>query len=80
LTGMTSGQSSFPVARSIFPFKQFGQSGAWLNAKLLPHLADHVDDICFIKSLQTEAINHDPAITFLQSGFQIAGRPSIGAG
>ena len=79
LTGMTSGQSSFPVARSIFPFKQFGQSGAWLNAKLLPHLADHVDDICFIKSLQTEAINHDPAMTFLQSGFQIAGRPSIGA-
>lgn len=79
LTGMTSGQSSFPVARSVFPFEQFGQSGAWLNSKLLPHLADHVDDICFIKSLQTEAINHDPAITFLQSGFQIAGRPSIGA-
>ena len=79
LTGMTSGQASFPVAKSIFPFKQFGNSGAWLNAKLLPHLAKQVDDICFIKSLHTEAINHDPAITFLQSGFQIAGRPSIGA-
>ncbi|MFT5122980.1 MAG: hypothetical protein ACI9QL_002716 [Candidatus Omnitrophota bacterium] len=79
LTGMTAGQSSFPVARSIFDFKQVGQGGAWLNTQLMPHLAGVADEICFIKSMHTEAINHDPAITFFQSGFQIAGRPSIGA-
>lgn len=79
LTGMTAGQSSFPVARSIFEFKQCGAGGAWLNTELMPHLATVTDDICFVKSLHTEAINHDPAITFFQSGFQIAGRPSIGS-
>jgi len=78
LTGMTAGQASFPVARSIFDFQQHGESGAWVS-EVMPHLAKQVDDICFIKSLHTDAINHDPAITFLQSGFQIAGRPSIGA-
>ena len=79
LTGMTAGQTSFPVARSAFNFAQFGDSGAWLNADLLPHLGRVVDDVCIIRSMNTEAINHDPAITFFQTGFQIAGRPSIGA-
>jgi len=79
LTGMTAGQSSFPVARSVFKFEKCGQSGTWLNKQLMPHLAGQVDDICVINSLHTEAINHDPAITFFQTGFQIAGRPSIGA-
>jgi hypothetical protein len=79
LTGMTAGQSSFPVARSVFKFEQVGQSGAWLNTQVMPHLAKVADEVCFIKSIHTEAINHDPAITFFQTGFQIAGRPSIGA-
>lgn len=78
LTGMTAGQASFPVARSVFEFKQHGQSGAWIS-EVMPHLAKVADDICFIKSLHSEAINHDPAITFLQTGFQIAGQPSIGS-
>ncbi len=78
LTGMTSGQKKFPVANSIFKFKQYGQSGAWLS-ELLPHTAEIADDICFVKSLYTEAINHDPAITFFQTGSQLAGRPSFGA-
>ena len=79
LTGMTAGQSSFPVARSIFKFERVGESGSWLNTEVMPHLATVVDDLCIIKSMHTEAINHDPAITFFQTGFQIAGRPSIGA-
>ena len=79
LTGMTAGQTSFPVARSVFNFAQFGDSGAWLNRDLLPHLGKVVDDLCFVRSMHTEAINHDPAITFLQTGFQLAGRPSMGA-
>ncbi|MHC4877284.1 MAG: DUF1501 domain-containing protein, partial [Planctomycetota bacterium] len=79
LTGMTAGQSSFPVARSIFKFGRFGQSGQEFNAELLPHLGEVADDIAIIRSMHTEAINHDPAITFFQTGFQIAGRPSIGA-
>ncbi|MGB0153915.1 MAG: DUF1501 domain-containing protein [Verrucomicrobiales bacterium] len=78
LTGMTAGQTSFPAARSIFDFKQHGQSGAWIS-ELMPNLAKVADDITFVKSLYTEAINHDPAITFLLTGFQIAGRPSMGA-
>ena len=78
LTGMTAGQTSFPVARSIFKFEQCGQSGAWLNRELMPHLSKVVDELCIIKSLHTDAINHDPAITFFQTGFQNAGRPSIG--
>jgi hypothetical protein len=77
LTGMTAGQSSFPVARSIFEFGQHGGSGAWVS-EVMPHLSKVVDDICFVKSMHTDAINHDPAITFMQTGFQIAGRPSIG--
>ena len=79
LTGMTAGQTSFPVARSIYNFEQVGQSGNWLNTDLMPHMAKVADEMCIIKSMYTEAINHDPAITFFQSGFQLAGRPSIGA-
>ena len=78
LTGMTSGQARFPVAPSIFPFRQRGQSGIWMS-DLLPHTARIADDICVIKTLHTEAINHDPAMTMLQTGHQIAGRPSLGA-
>jgi len=78
LTGMTSGQSRFPVAPSIFPFKQHGESGIWMS-DLVPHTAKIADDLCVITSLHTEAINHDPAMTMLQTGHQIAGRPSLGA-
>ena len=78
LTGMTSKQPSFPVAPSKFRFDQHGQCAAWVS-ELLPHTARIVDDLCFIKSMHTEAINHDPAITFFQTGAQLAGRPSIGA-
>lgn len=78
LTGMTAYQSSFPTAPSFFKFAQHGQSGASLS-ELLPHTAKRVDDICFIKSMHTEQINHDPAITFALTGFQLAGRPSMGA-
>jgi hypothetical protein len=78
ITTMTSGQKSLPVAPSVFKFAQHGRSGAWLS-ELLPHTAKVVDDLCFIKSMQTEAINHDPAITFVQTGSQLAGRPSMGA-
>ena len=78
LTGMTSGQTSFPVAASVFRFEQHGNSGAWVS-ELMPHLAKVADDLCFVKSMYTEAINHDPAVTFFQTGFQLAGRPSIGA-
>ncbi len=78
ITGMTAGQDSFPVAASIFKFQRHGQSGAWLS-ELLPHTARIVDDIALIKTMQTDAINHDPAITFINSGFQQPGRPSMGA-
>ena len=78
ITGMTSGQSSFPVAKSIFKFAQHGESGAWLS-ELLPHHAKVVDDIAIIKTTNTDAINHDPAITFIQTGSQQPGRPSFGA-
>ena len=78
ITGMTSGQSSFPVAPSIFQFGQYGRSGAWIS-ELLPYHTKIVDDITIIKSAYTEAINHDPAITFVQTGFQQPGRPSMGA-
>ncbi len=78
ITTMTSGQARFPVAPSKFKFKQYGQSGAWLS-ELLPHTAEIVDDITIIKSVNTEAINHDPAITFIQTGSELPGRPSMGA-
>ncbi|BCX46603.1 sulfatase [Haloferula helveola] len=78
LTGMSANQSSIPLAGSQFKFARHGQSGAELS-ELLPHTASVADEICFIKSMYTEAINHDPAITFLQTGSQLSGRPSMGA-
>jgi hypothetical protein len=78
LTGMTSGQKNFPVAASKFKFAQHGQSGMWLS-EMLPHTAKIADDICVVRSMYTEAINHDPAITFIQTGSQQPGRPSFGA-
>ncbi len=80
LTTMTSGQRAFPVAPvDLQNFAQHGKSSTWLS-ELLPYTAKIADDICIIKSMQTEAINHDPAITFVQTGSQLAGRPSMGAG
>ncbi|MBB6429493.1 DUF1501 domain-containing protein [Algisphaera agarilytica] len=78
LTGMTSGQARFPIAHSIYDFKQHGQSGAFVS-ELLPYTSQMVDDIAIIKSMWTEAINHDPAITYIQTGRQIPGLPSLGA-
>jgi hypothetical protein len=78
LTGMTATQDSFPVAPSMFRFARHGRSGAWVS-ELLPHTARLVDDLCFVRSVHTEAINHDPAITYIQTGAQLAGRPSMGA-
>jgi hypothetical protein len=78
LTTMTSGQKSFPVARSLFKFQQHGQSGAWFS-ELIPHTAKIADELCVIRSMHTEAINHDPAVTFIQTGSQQAGRPCMGA-
>lgn len=78
LTGMTAFQAKFPTAPSIFRFSQQGEGGIWLS-ELLPHLGKVADHICVIRTMQTEAINHDPAVTFFQTGFQLAGRPSIGS-
>ena len=78
LTGMTSGQAKFPLVGSHFSFKQYGQSGAWVS-ELFPHTAKIVDEICFVKTMHTEAINHDPALTFMQSGAQQGNRPSMGS-
>ncbi len=78
LTAMSGNQASLPLVGSPFKFQQYGQSGAWLS-ELLPHTAEVVDDLCFIKSIYTEAINHGPAVTYIQTGSQLPGRPSIGA-
>jgi hypothetical protein len=78
LTGMSSQQASFPVVPSKFGFAQYGKSGAWVS-ELLPHTAKIVDDIAIVKSVYTEAINHDPAVTMMQTGAQLGGRPSMGA-
>lgn len=78
LTGMTASQSSFPLAASIFGFQQYGRAGAWVS-ELFPHTARIVDEICIIRSMHTEAINHDPALTFFQTGVQQGNRPSMGA-
>ena len=78
LTGMTAFQDNFPLASSYFKFAQHGKSGAWVS-ELMPYTAKIADDLCFIKSMHTEAINHDPAITFFQTGSQQPGRPSMGA-
>lgn len=78
LTGMTSGQKSFPIIAPKFEFNQAGKSGTWISS-LLPFTAKVIDEICLIRSMHTEAINHDPAITFIQTGSQQPGRPSLGA-
>src|SRR5260370_15602536 len=78
LTTMTSGQSRFPIAPSVFNFAQRGQSGAWVS-DLLPYTAKMVDDMSIIRTMNTEAINHEPAITFIQTGAMIAGKPCMGA-
>ncbi len=78
LTGMTSGQKAFPVCGPIGKFAQCGKAGTWIS-DLLPHLAKRVDDIAVIRSMHTEAINHDPGITFINTGSQIPGQPSAGA-
>ncbi|MFM2218112.1 MAG: hypothetical protein RL240_2430 [Planctomycetota bacterium] len=78
LTGMTSGQKSFPVVAPKFSFQQAGSNGGWYS-ELLPHTAGIADDLCVVRSMHTEAINHDPAITFIQTGSQQPGRPSIGS-
>ncbi|MBM3726198.1 MAG: DUF1501 domain-containing protein [Acidobacteria bacterium] len=78
LTGMTAFQANFPTAPSVFKFARHGPDGMWLS-ELLPHTARAAGHLCLIRSLHTEAINHDPAVTFFQTGFQLAGRPSMGA-
>ena len=78
LTTMTSGQARFPIAPSKFKFSRHGESGAWVS-ELLPHTAKMVDDLCIIRSMHTEAINHDPAITYICTGHQLPGRPSLGS-
>jgi hypothetical protein len=78
LTTMTSGQARFPIAPSMFTFKQYGSNGAWVS-ELLPYTAKMVNEIAILRSLHTEAINHDPAITFIQTGFMIAGKPCVGS-
>lgn len=78
LTGMTSGQKKFPLAGTHFKFEQYGQARAWVS-ELMPYTSRIVDDICFVKSMHTEAINHDPAVTFFQTGSQQPGRPSMGS-
>jgi hypothetical protein len=78
ITTMTSGQSRFPVAPAMFKFARHGKNGTWVS-ELIPHLASVIDDLCLVKSVHTEAINHDPAITYIQTGSQIPGRPSLGS-
>jgi len=77
LTTMTSGQARFPIAPSKYKFKQHGKSGMWVS-ELLPYTASMVDDMCFVRSMNTEAINHEPAITYIQTGNQVTGRPLPG--
>lgn len=78
LTGMTADQKKFPLAGTTFKFNQYGESKAWLS-ELLPHTTSVVDELCIVKSMFTEAINHDPALTFFQTGAQVGNRPSMGA-
>ena len=78
LTGMSADQTVFPIAASTLKFKQYGESRAWVS-EAMPYLSEVVDDLCFVKSMHTDAINHDPAITFFQTGSQLPGRPSIGS-
>ena len=78
VTGMTAGQKSFPIAGTRYSFAKHGKSGAEIS-ELLPHISGIADDLCIVRSMHTEAINHDPAVTFFQTGSQISGRPSIGS-
>ncbi len=78
LTGMSASQSTLPIAPSIFKFNRHGKNGTWVS-ELLPYTAEVVDELCVINSLYSEAINHDPALTFFQTGNQLPGRPSIGS-
>src|ERR1019366_6941345 len=78
LTTMTSGQARFPIAPSKFRFTRQGQCGMWVT-ELLPYTSRMVDDMCFIRTMHTEAINHEPAITYMQTGNQVTGRPCLGA-
>jgi hypothetical protein len=78
LTTMTSGQARFPIAPSMFRFEQCGQSGMWVS-ELMPWMKRMVDDVAFVRSMHTEAINHEPAITLMQTGNQVTGRPCLGA-
>src|SRR5579872_7120936 len=78
LTGMSANQAILPLAGSVFRFARQGKSGTWMS-ELLPHTAQIADELCIVRSMWTEAINHDPAITFFQTGSQIAGRPSMGS-
>ena len=78
LTGMTSNQAKFPLAGSVFKFKQYGEHGAWIS-ELLPYISNIADELCFIRTMHTEAINHDPALTFFQTGAQVGNRPSMGS-
>ena len=78
LTGMSGNQSTLPLAGAQFKFQRHGESGMWVS-ELLPHTAGIVDKLCFVRSMHTDAINHDPAITFFQTGSEIAGRPSLGS-
>ncbi|WP_339923955.1 DUF1501 domain-containing protein [uncultured Cyclobacterium sp.] len=77
-SGMVADQSTFPLVKSIYDFKQYGQSGAWVS-EIFPHTAKVVDELCIVKSMITEAINHEPAVMFMQTGSQLSGRPSIGS-
>lgn len=77
-SGMVASQSTFPLVKSIYDFKQYGQSGAWVS-ELFPHTAQMVDDLCIVKSVYTDAINHEPAVMLMQTGSMISGRPSIGS-
>src|SRR5689334_14102622 len=78
VTGMVAQQDRFPVVPTMYGFKQYGESGQWLS-ELLPHTGEAADDICVLRGVFTEAINHDPAITFIQTGSQLPGRPSLGS-
>ena len=78
LTGMTASQDKFPLMGSFYGFKQYGQSGAWIS-DIFPNIANIADDLCIIRTMNTDAINHDPALTFLQTGAQVGNRPSMGA-
>ena len=79
LTTMTSGQKRFPIAPSMYKFKKRGQCGMWMNEDLLPYTAKMADDMCFVRSMHTDAINHEPAITLMQTGNMVTGRPCLGA-